>query len=75
MMGDNRSGHLVIHRNETDEEKRKRLKGKAIMTSNADTLMSKAKDAASSVLLIGRNTILIRDPRTRVTQNQQSSAL
>ncbi|KAF3521392.1 hypothetical protein F2Q69_00046780 [Brassica cretica] len=48
MMGDNRSGRLVIHRNETDEEKRKRLKGKAIMTSNADTLMSKAKDAASS---------------------------
>lgn len=75
MMGDNRSGHLVIHRNETDEEKRRRLKGKAILTSNADTPMSKPKDAESSVLLIGQNTILIRDPRTRVTQNQQSSAL
>ncbi|KAF8094819.1 hypothetical protein N665_0352s0027 [Sinapis alba] len=57
-----RSGHLIIHRNETDEEKRRRLKGKAIRTSMEATPMSKAKDMASSALLIGRNTIIIREP-------------
>ncbi|KAF3530741.1 hypothetical protein DY000_02041004 [Brassica cretica] len=56
-----RSGHLVVHRNETEDEKRKRLKGKVIMPPLDATPMSKAKDATSLAILIGRNTVIIGD--------------
>lgn len=56
----------VDHRNESEEERRRRLKGKAIMTSNADTLMQQANDTTSTALLIGRNTIIIKEPSARV---------
>ncbi|KAF3532900.1 hypothetical protein DY000_02042102 [Brassica cretica] len=65
------SGHLVVHRNETEEEKRRRLKGKAIMAPLDATPMSKAKDATSSAILIGRNTIIIGDqPSFRPTSQR-----
>ncbi|KAF2543823.1 hypothetical protein F2Q68_00032164 [Brassica cretica] len=65
------SGHLVVHRNETEEEKRRRLKGKAIMAPLDATPMSKAKDATSSTILIGRNTIIIGDqPSFRPTSQR-----
>ncbi|CAN7110731.1 unnamed protein product [Brassica rapa subsp. narinosa] len=65
------SGHLVVHRNETEEEKRRRLKGKAVMAPLDATPMSKAKDATSSAILIGRNTIIIGDqPSNRPTSQR-----
>lgn len=61
-VGEHGSGLLVVHRNESEEERRRRLKGKAIMTSKVETPMSRAKDAGSTALLIGRNAIIIREP-------------
>ena len=53
----------------------KRLKGKAIMNSTVHTPMSKAKDSSSLALLIGRNTIIIREPPDLVSPNHQSLAI
>ncbi|KAH0942736.1 hypothetical protein HID58_002373 [Brassica napus] len=70
-----RSGHLVLHKNETEEEKRRRLKGKGIMNAADRTPQSKDKAAASSAILIGRNTIIIREPTDGISsqQNPQGS--
>ncbi|KAL0676716.1 hypothetical protein Bca4012_004697 [Brassica carinata] len=70
--GAHRSGHLVVHRNETEDEKRMRLKGKAIMSSVDDTPMSKEKNVPSSAMLIGKNTIIIREPSVLDSSSQQA---
>ena len=65
------SGYLVVHRNVTEDEKRKRLKGKVIMPPLDATPMSKAKDATSLAILIGRNTVIIGDqPSLRPTSQR-----
>ncbi|CAN6917323.1 unnamed protein product [Brassica oleracea] len=65
------NGHLVVHMNETEDEKRRRLKGKAIMPPLDATPMPKAKDATSLAILIGRNTVIIGDqPLLRPTSQR-----
>ncbi|KAF8109009.1 hypothetical protein N665_0104s0315 [Sinapis alba] len=74
-IGDHRNGQLVVHRDESDEDKRRRLKGKDIMNPSGDTPMSKAKDSSSLALLIGRNTIIIREPPALVSPNHKALAI
>ncbi|KAJ4900153.1 Uncharacterized protein Rs2_14104 [Raphanus sativus] len=77
--GAQRSGHLIVHKNETEDEKRRRLKGKAIMTYPENAPVSKEKDGTHLATPINRNIITIREPseispslqRTRTRQTEE----
>ncbi|KAL0802964.1 hypothetical protein Bca101_058140 [Brassica carinata] len=67
--GNGGQGHgvLVLHKNETSEEKLRRLKGKAHLVDDAQekTPMSAAKNAPLSLITRDRGTIVIREDGTR----------
>ncbi|KAL0730254.1 hypothetical protein Bca4012_026347 [Brassica carinata] len=67
--GNGGQGHgvLVLHKNETSEEKLRRLKGKAHVVDDAQekTPMSAAKNAPLALITRDRGTIVIREDGTR----------